>query len=102
MPLETTVNMLHDATHARLDREVIEDFQEQGLTPGTLGASLLLLQSIAANSEGCVDPKYGWGTVAKAILKDHPDLQTELWQAWEAKSFQRIRNLSIFDTSITL
>ena len=34
MSLETTVNILDDATHARLDTEVIALFKDERLTPG--------------------------------------------------------------------
>ena len=78
-PLETAINILDDATHARLDKQVISEIQEIGLPPGALGAaSIILLLFLAANSEGCIDPKYRSGPVARVLLKERPDLQMVL------------------------
>ena len=99
MPLETAVNVLDDATHARLDKAILAEFQGQELPSGIWGA-YTLLNFIASNSEGCIDPKYE-GTVAMPLVKGNPDLQKELLDAWEAKSFKCIRNLSMCATSIT-
>ena len=92
MPLETVANVLDDAIHARLDKELLRKLQVRGLPPGTWGA-YNLLNFITSNSEGCVDPKYE-GTAAMSLVEENPDLEAELWKAWEAKSFKRIRNLS--------
>ena len=92
MPLETVANVLDDATHTRLDKALLAEFHVRGLGPGIWGA-YTLLNFIALNSEGCVDPKYE-GTPAMALVEGNPDLRTELSEAWEAKSFKRIRNLS--------
>ena len=100
MPLETTVDILDDATHDRLDKKVIASIGEGGPTPGIFGAWHLFL-CIAVNSEGCIDLKSTEHT-AMALLEQHPDLQTEVWQAWEAKSFKHIRNLSISDASVKM
>ena len=99
MPLETAVNVLDDATHTRLDKELLGKLQVRGLPPGMWGA-YTLLNFISSNSEGCVDPKYE-GTAAMTLVEGNPDLEAELWQAWEAKSFKHIRNLSMCATFIT-
>ena len=92
MPLETAANVLDDATHTRLDKALLAEFHVRGLPPGIWGA-YNLLNFIALNSEGCVDAKYE-GPPAMALVEGNLDLRTELLEAWEAKSFKRIRNLS--------
>ena len=82
MLLETTVNILDHATHARLYKELMAFI---GHSLGKEGRHPVYLH-IAENSEGCVDATYNKGIVATALLKEHPDLQTELWRAWKAKS----------------
>ena len=98
MSFETTANILDDATHARLDQQVIAEVQDQNLQPGS-GTTLLLL-IIASNSNDCINPKYLDVRSAKSLLDQNPALGTELWSAYEGKSFKNIRNLSMWNTSI--
>jgi hypothetical protein len=90
--METAANVLDDATHSNLDKAVLAKFPNSVQPTGISGACLLLI-FITLNSEGCIDPKYG-GAVDVSFLEENPDLQAELWKAWEAKSFKHIRNLS--------
>ena len=92
MPLKTAANVLDDATHTKLDKRLLAEFHARGLPPGIWGA-YVLLTFITSDSEGCIDPKYG-STAAMSFVERNPDLQAELWKAWEAKSFKHIRNLS--------
>ena len=92
MPLETAANVLDDATHTRLDKALLAEFHVRGLPYGIWGA-FALLSSVALNSEGCIDPKYA-NAAAMSFIERNPDLEVELWKAWEAKSFKHIRNLS--------
>jgi hypothetical protein len=93
MSFETVANILDDATHARLDQQVIAEVQDQNLTPGSVPTFLLLI--IALNSDGCIDPKYKDIGVAMSLLDQNPGLGAELWDAYEAGSFKIIRNLSM-------
>jgi hypothetical protein len=93
MPLETVANVLDNATHARLDKALLAEFHVRGLPPGIWGA-YNLLNFIALNSEGCIDPKFQ-GPAAMSLVEGNSDLRTELSEAWEAQSFKRIRNLSM-------
>ena len=93
--LETTLkavpNDLDDDTHARLDKSVLETADYD---PSTLPTAGFLLVTIVANSEGKLDPKYENTRNAKALLEEHPGLMGKLKEAWAARSFREIRNLS--------
>jgi hypothetical protein len=84
--LELEPNEEDDATHARLDQEVLETI-ENDRSPMTL------LATIVSTSER-LDQKYGKNQNAKALLREHPGLVDKLEGAWQDKSFKEIRNLS--------
>jgi hypothetical protein len=91
MPLEFVVDVLDNETHAQLDSKVLKCAHrlEDPLRPSD---DLQLLQYIALESKGCVDPKYKSIDEAEGAL-DHKELLAELQVAWKAKAFKKIRNL---------
>jgi hypothetical protein len=95
--LETTLELVpddfDDATHARLDRAVLnalKGFGKLGYSP------VNLLAIIVETSQGILDPKYSGNISVMALLHTYPQLEVELENAWEQepKSFRNIRNLS--------
>jgi hypothetical protein len=100
--LDTVPDDLDDATHVRLDAEVLKT------NPATLAAILsssddrvalvsltsFLLATIASTSEGRLDPKYEKTPAAMALVQEHPELMSMLKKAWITGSFKDIRNLS--------
>jgi hypothetical protein len=88
--LETVANDLDD-THSSMDEAVLLDI---GSDPNEQRLSLLLCCIVGA-SNGKLDEKYERKRFAVALLADHPELQDKLMQAWEARSFKEIRNLSM-------
>ena len=95
--LEREPDGLDDATHARLDKAVLDttgDYPFFPLYPFFLHS---LLATIVSTSEGMLDPKYEKTPEAKALLREHPQLEAELKKAWEQepKSFKDVRNLSM-------
>ena len=55
---------------------------------------LSLLTIIVSKSEGYLDPKYEKTLDATALIEGHPELIGRLEEAWKARSFKDIRNLS--------
>jgi hypothetical protein len=99
MTLEVVPNLLTDATHARLDGEVIRVTEDP---PWCSILPIMLLATIVSTSEGLLNPKYGNNPNASALLHDQPDLVEKLRLAWKDKSFKEIRNLgeiSVFQCS---
>jgi hypothetical protein len=93
LSLETVSNDLSNAIHVGLDKLVLDTVD--------VFSPVFLLNTIAWNSEGKLDPKYKDPTNAQALLKEHPELIDKLKTAWEVKSFKDIRNLSKFYLSRT-
>ncbi|KIM74987.1 hypothetical protein PILCRDRAFT_13928 [Piloderma croceum F 1598] len=91
MHLESAVNLLDDATHSRLDNEVLATVEEAPSTRLTLRLATLLLATIASNSDGTIDSKYKENPNSVALIQEHEDLQPKLLAAWEANFFKEIR-----------
>ena len=93
--LETTLERESDgvdnATHARLDKAVLDTTGDYAFSPP------FLLATIVSTSKGMLDLKYEKNPEAKALLQEHPQLEVELKNAWEQepKSFKDIQNLSM-------
>ena len=87
--LERVADDLDDATHIRLDKLVLDAIDDDDYS------SILLLTTIAQNSEGKLDSRYSNAYQAKPLLQEHPVLKDVLKKAWEQKSFKDIRNLSM-------
>ncbi|KIL65127.1 hypothetical protein M378DRAFT_10999 [Amanita muscaria Koide BX008] len=94
--LETVPNDLDDATHARLDKRVLDICEEP---VESSSAVTLLLNTIVQHSEGRLDQKYRRIANAKALIKEHPELVDKLKEAWNDSSFKQIRNSKILRTS---
>jgi len=94
---EIVADDLDKATHSSMDQTVLRyiggDPNEQDLS--------FLLQFIVANSNGKLNPKYAMKTAANTLLSEHPELRIELMQAWGARSFKNIRNLSMCSVSLS-
>ena len=86
--LESVPDDFDDPAHQRMDHNVLDIFS------GASFNSMFLLAAIALNSDGRLDSKYEDLANAKAMIYKHPQLQGMLQDAWEAKSFKDIRNLS--------
>jgi len=88
---------LDEATHSSMDQIVLlyigGDPNEQRLS--------LLLHVIVAYSNGKLNPKYETNAAAVTLLAEHPELRIELMQAWGARSFRNIRNLSMCSVSLS-
>ena|ERR1700728_495568 len=93
--LEHVPNVLDDATHARLDKTVVEFFEDE---PKPLWP---LLSIIVSYSRGLLDPSYRDYKNANALLQDFPALKELLNKAWRDQKFKDIRNLSTTVTRIT-
>ena len=91
--LEEAPNDLDDAAH-RLQDELVLDFFCSLTEPSTPLAATLLLPVIVSFSEGKLDPKFKKISEVKALLQDHPELMEKLEDAWKARTFRDIRNLS--------
>jgi len=95
--LEIVADDRDEATHLSMDQTVLLDIggdpHEQRLS--------VLLHTIVANSNGKLNPKYEMKTAAVALLAEHPELRIELMQAWGARSFKNIRNLSMCSVSLS-
>jgi hypothetical protein len=55
----------------------------------------VLLRCIVGLSNGKLNLKYEQRTAGVTLLADHPELRVKLMQAWGARSFKEIRNLSM-------
>ncbi|KAI6142963.1 pyridoxal phosphate-dependent transferase [Pisolithus tinctorius] len=92
-------NILDDATHDALDRQV------NSLIPTLLNLNadlpldfpycILLLQVIVQLSGGSLDIKYDSFLPAFTLLTSKPELVDMLRAAWESRSYRDIRNLGI-------
>jgi hypothetical protein len=91
MILEVAVNALPDATHARMDEEVIRHTHD---LPWGSALAMMLLATIVSTSKGLLHPKYGENQNANALVDDQPELVEKLRLAWNDKTFKEIRNLS--------
>jgi hypothetical protein len=89
--LETVANDLDDATNSSMDEAVLVD---SGSDPNEQRLSLLLLL-IVVGSNGKLDEQLQNFSTRTSLLADHPELRDKLMQAWEARSFKEIRNLSM-------
>jgi hypothetical protein len=92
MSLEFVPNNIDDATHACWNKTVLELANEE---PSSPSCAAYLLATIVSVSEGLLDPKYSQNPAALRLLKAHPDLTDKLREAWAAKSFREIWNLSM-------
>src|SRR5277367_4172438 len=90
-PLELVPNDLDDATHARLDKVVFMVADDE---PSMLSLAAFLLVTIVSTSEGLLDAKYEKTPAAVVLLQEHPALKEKLMQAWTARTFRDIRNMS--------
>jgi hypothetical protein len=89
--LETVANDLDDATHSSMDEAVLVD---SGSDPNEQRLSLLLFL-IVVTSNGKLDEQLQSFSARTSLLANHPELRDKLMQAWEARSFKKIRNLSM-------
>jgi len=90
-PLEHVEDDIDDQDHARMDKQVLENADEE---PVNLSRATFLLATIVSTSDGRLDPKYKETPAARALLKQHPELEEKLKEAWKERSFKEIRNLS--------
>ena len=92
-----TTNDLDDDAHRHQDELVLDilDFYDSGY----LGATIQLLTTIVSSSEGKLDPKFKEVAEVKALFQEHPELVKKLEEAWAARSFKEIRNLSALSYS---
>jgi hypothetical protein len=90
--LERVADDLDDATHARMDQEVLN----RPIAEAYPSQPVLLLVAIVSTSGGKLDSAYADNDKAFALLKKHPRLNDELLNALkqEPKTFRDIRNLS--------
>jgi hypothetical protein len=90
--LERVADDLDDATHARMDQEVLNRTKPEKY----LCHPFVLLVTIVSTSGGKLDSAYAEYANALALLQEHPQLSDELLNAWEQepKTFRDIRNLS--------
>ena len=79
-----------DATHSRMDDEILQGFPAP---PTTAAIAATLLSTIVSFSDGRLEPKYKDIREAKALLAKHPALKELLQEAWTSKTFRVIRNL---------
>jgi hypothetical protein len=86
--LESVPDDFDDTTHQRMDHDVLDLLSDGSFIP------FLLLATIASNSDDRLDSKYKDTANAKALIEKHPQLRGMLQDAWEAKSFKDLRNLS--------
>jgi hypothetical protein len=93
--LETCPDELNDAAHARLDEAILRRADDE---PSTLFRAVYLLSTIVSTSEGQLDLQYENALKAKALISEHPKLIDMLKEAWEARAFKGIRNLSAIST----
>jgi len=89
--LEAVPNDLDDATHARLDRLVLDT---SDYDPSSLPVAAFFLATIVSYSEDKLNSKYKDTPTVKALFNEHPELMDKLRVAWTARSFKEIRNLS--------
>lgn len=100
--LDTVPDELGDATHARLDKAVLDEAPPWkvvlGVSDNDVVLALLtsLLVSIVSESEGHLDPQFEKQTTAKTLISRHPELVDMLQAAWQAGTFKEIRNLGAF------
>jgi len=90
-PLEHVEDDIDDQDHARMDKQVLENADEE---PVNLSRATFLLATIVSTSDGRLDPKYERNPAARALLKQHPELEEKLKEAWKERSFKEIPNLS--------
>ena len=89
--MEVVRNVFDDATHALLDKTVLESENNE---PSNFDSAVLLLLEIVSNSEGLLDSRYEKIREAKKIVREHPELIEKLTAAWNIQAFKDIRNLS--------
>ena len=90
-----TTNDLDDDAHRHQDKLVLDDildFDDSGYS-GAFGLAILLT-TIVSSSEGKLDSKFEKVAEVKALFREHPELAEKLEEAWAARSFKEIRNLS--------
>ena len=88
MTLEHAADDLDSDTHDRLNQSVLGEIE--GETP----PQSYLLTIIVSTSEGKLDSTYIDPIKARTLLQENPALSA-LEKAWEQKSFNEIRNLSM-------
>jgi hypothetical protein len=82
-----------DATHARLNDEVLSNLEDVLSNLEDVHAAITVLIAIVQTAGNVLDQKYGILMEAKALLKENPDLLKMLKEAWKSRSFNEIRNL---------
>ncbi|KAI6042758.1 hypothetical protein EDC04DRAFT_2891606 [Pisolithus marmoratus] len=101
MSLCSSPNILDDATHEMLDKEVHEgvgpQFRNKPLEQRGMPDYIFLLRFIVEFSNGTLDPKYFDFRVARALIASQPQLVTMLDAAWSSGSYRDIRNLGQHD-----
>jgi hypothetical protein len=90
MTLEVVQDDFDDATHASMDDAVLNVVEE----PVNLSRATFLLATIVWSSHGRLDAKYTEPPAAMVLLQEHPALRKKLTEAWAARTFRQIRNLS--------
>ena len=89
------IDDLDDATHSSMDEAVLAD---TGSDPNEQRLSLLLRCIVGYCAQ--LDQEYLKPSAAVTLLTDHPELGGMLLQAWEARSFKEIRNLSMCSATL--
>lgn len=105
MPLEFAFNTLDNATHTELDSQILNSKLTRRLQKFEIlqpSDCMALLVVIASRSNGCIDPKYTDIEEAMELIHQNEDLQVALAEAFKAKSFRTIRNLSTNSTLPTI
>ena len=90
---------MDDASHARLDQQVLAIAGDE---PFGLSLAGFLLTTIVQTSDGLLYKRNGDNGKAMALLAEHADLQEKLRVAWKARSFKDIRNLGTKMTQASL
>jgi hypothetical protein len=80
-----------DDNDARLDALVLE-FVNADTNVSVLWLAASLLSIVVSNSEGLLQSQFEKTSAAKALLQEHPQLLSQLQDAWKKKSFKEIRN----------
>ncbi|KAI6115032.1 hypothetical protein EDD17DRAFT_1827054 [Pisolithus thermaeus] len=94
MSLSSISNILDDATHDALDKQV-NMCVEDDLKRPSIFSHTCILRTIVEYSNGTLDPKYGSSEPARELIMSHPGLANVLDVAWKSGSYRDIRNLAI-------
>ncbi|KAI6118231.1 hypothetical protein F5141DRAFT_1264178 [Pisolithus sp. B1] len=97
MSLSSISNILDDATHDALDKQV-NMCVEDDLKRPSIFSHTCVLRTIVEYSNGTLDPKYGSSEPARELIMSHPELANMLDVAWKSGSYRDIRNLGQYDS----